>query len=155
VIGQNTLLTPTPPASSRTRRTSSGFILVVVLVIASVLAVFASCLMHSVSHAGTFARRAQTHTQARLLAEAAVEKARFELSRGNLAYRGESATQFGNGELSVTVRPVDGQKNERQVVARGIFPSRGAIRSQRTLTILLRRAGKDWSIERWINDTRE
>jgi len=111
--------------------------------------------MHSVSHAGSFARRAQTHTQARLLAEAAVEKARFELSRGNLAYQGESATQFGNGEFSVAVGPVDGQANERQVVARGIFPSKGAIRGQRTLTVLLRQTGKDWSIERWINDTRE
>ena len=131
-----------------------GFALVIAVLIAGLLGLFASWIMTSVAETRTAARRAHYDTQARFLAQGAIERAIYEVSNGNVGFRGERAVQLAGGELSVTVTPVDGEPNVRRVVAQGAFPSDGAVRRRCAFTVLVRQQQSRWSIVRWLDERR-
>lgn len=142
------------PPIHRAAARRSGSALVIALFVASLLALFGSWLLTAVSRARDTAHLAHYRTQARLLAEAGIEKALGELSGGKAGYRGEQGTHFGKGELSVAVTAIGGKHSEREIVAQGIFPRVSATRQRRTLTVVAHQVGSTWSIARWIDETR-
>ena len=136
------------------RRTERGAALILAMFVASVLALFASSLLTSVGRATDAVRLAHYDTQARLFAEAGIEKAVGELSSGRLDYQGERATRFGEGEFAVSVEPMAKQSEGRQVCAIGVFPRVSRNPRRHVLIVQLRQAESGWSIVRWIDEKR-
>jgi len=136
------------------RRTERGAALILAMFVASVLALLASSLLTSVGRATDAVRLAHYDTQARLLAEAGIEKAIGELSQGRLDYQGETATRLSGGEFSLSVKPMAEQPEERQVCSTGVFPHRSRHPRRCTLVVQLRQVKSGWSVVRWIDEKR-
>lgn len=103
-----------PPSFTR------GYILLLALVVSSVVLTvtvgFFNYYASSV-HAGRYTLAA---TQARLLAEAGIDKAVYELNQ-NSGYSGESNTALGNGTFSVSIASID--NNTKRVIVTGSVPN--------------------------------
>lgn len=70
------------------------------------------------------------------LAEAGVEKARYELTKIGLAYRGESGTSLGKGTFSVVITPVD-SAGQVEILSIGTVQGPRSIQVEKKIRVLV------------------
>ena len=109
-----------------------GVVLIISLVFGALLIMMsASVVSYTTIHARS-SRASVAALQARVLAEAAVDKAVYELNQ-NSNYAGETDTALGDGVFSVSIENID--SNTKRIVAEGFVPTSADAIAHRTVRV--------------------
>ncbi|MBI5210809.1 MAG: hypothetical protein HY927_12635 [Elusimicrobia bacterium] len=90
--------------------------------------------------------RLRLTTAALHLAEGGVEKALWELSRGNASYAGEADTGLDIGTFSVEVAR---EGDQAAITATGHIPGRRRPAASQTVRVVVRKAGGGYRVVSW------
>ncbi len=113
-----------------------GNVLLVTLIFLGIFVTSGAALLNYLTTYARSERIQVAATQARVLAEAGIDKAVYELNQGS-SYTGETNTALGAGTFTIMVSAID--STTKQITATGYVPSSTSPVSQKTIRILVKK----------------